>query len=730
MPIELLRVNEEVIGSNGRPVRLTGIYARGVQPVYRVSCWDGSCVEAAADHLWKVHIRRKGWVIATTEELARIRHDHAPSRARLPSNGPVEFDSFDAPVDPYLVGLLLGDGGLSVGQPIFTSADPELVAVMGREFSLRKIPDRYSYAMPGSQDRLRAAGIFGQGHRSWEKSVPPAYLLGSSVQRLALLNGLMDSDGTVQCGGASFCSTSPQLAKDVAYLARSLGGKAKINPRRGSRRKAAGFYRDDSIVSVALPAEMNPFRLERKARQMNRQASLARIIHSVDPVEPQECVCISVDAEDSLYLTEDFMVTHNTLTVSFEAHVHLTGMYPDWWKGRRFHHPTEWWAASETSERTRDLLQRTLLGKKDELGTGMIPGHLLLKPTWTRAVADAVDTIPVRHLSGGTSLLQFKAYNQGVDKFRGATLHGIVLDEEPPLDIYGECLARVQKHHGLIVFALTPMLGQTEVVRQFWPTPTSDDRGMVVTTIEDALHYTPEERTRIIASYLPWELEARAYGVPMQGRGRVFQIAEEKILCDSFPIPDTWKQICGIDFGWDHPTAAVRLAWDEFTDCIYVTDCYRERELTPDQHAMTLRKWGEGWMPWAWPHDGQTHDATSGEQVAELYRRHGLKMLTEHSTFETGGYKVDPGVIEMVERMQTERWKVFSHLQAWFEEYRLYHRIVNKSGRSEIVKDNDDLLSASRIAMMARRFSRLPGASRRLESFVGRSYNPLDPPRH
>jgi phage terminase large subunit-like protein len=363
------------------------------------------------------------------------------------------------------------------------------------------------------------------------------------------------------------------------------------------------------------------------------------------------------------------------------------------------------------------------------MGTGLIPGAMLLKPTWQRATADAVDTIPIRHISGGISLLQFKAYNQGVDKFRGATLHGVGLDEEPPIDIYGECLARVQKHHGLIVFALTPMLGMTQVVSQFYPYPTSEDRGVVVMTIDDALHYSEEERRRILASYLPWELEARAFGIPMMGKGRVFPVAEERVSVESFPIPATWKQICGIDFGWDHPTAAVRLAYDEEFDRIYVIDCYREKEMTPDQHALTIRKWGEGWMPWAWPHDGATHDATSGEQVAELYRRHGLKMLSEHSTFETGGYKVDPGVIEMLERMQTERWKVFSHLQDWWEEFRLYHRVVDKGGKSVIVKENDDLLSASRIGMMARRFARTAGAARNLTSYSPRAYNPLDPQR-
>jgi hypothetical protein len=219
-------------------------------------------------------------------------------------------------------------------------------------------------------------------------------------------------------------------------------------------------------------------------------------------------------------------------------------------------------------------------------------------------------------------------------------------------------------------------------------------------TIADAEHYTEEQRAAIIASYPPHERKARAQGIPILGSGRVFPIDEDDLKVKAFDIPQTWPQIGGIDFGWDHPTAACRLAWDKDTDIIYVTASYAAREQTPVIHAAALKPWGD-WLPWAWPHDGLQHDKGSGETLAKQYRGQGLKLMADRATFDDGGNGVEAGISEMLTRMQTGRWKVFEHLEDWFGEFRLYHR---KDGL--IVKLNDDRLSASRYAMMMKRFAR------------------------
>lgn len=219
-------------------------------------------------------------------------------------------------------------------------------------------------------------------------------------------------------------------------------------------------------------------------------------------------------------------------------------------------------------------------------------------------------------------------------------------------------------------------------------------------TIDDAEHYTAEERAAIIASYPAHERKARAQGIPVLGSGRVFPVDEDFIKTPMIPIAPEWPQIGGLDFGWDHPTAAVKLAWDRDADVIYVTHSYGQSQATPIIHAAAVKPWGV-WVPWAWPHDGLQHDKGSGEALAEQYREQGLNMLPERATFEDGHSGVEAGIAEMLDRMLTGRWKVFEHLEDWFSEFRLYHR---KDG--QIVKLNDDRISASRYALMMKRHAR------------------------
>ena len=230
-------------------------------------------------------------------------------------------------------------------------------------------------------------------------------------------------------------------------------------------------------------------------------------------------------------------------------------------------------------------------------------------------------------------------------------------------------------------------------------------RGVVSMTIDDVEHYSAEEKARIIASYPPHEREARSRGIPTMGSGRVFPISEDMIKVPPRQIPSHWVQIVGMDFGVDHPFAATRLAWDRDADCIYVTGAYRQKGEhldgqwtgSPAFHATAVRAWGE-WIPVAWPHDGLERDRQSGETLASIYRSHHLNMLPERATHEDGTNGVEAGITDMLERMQSNRFKVFADLDPWFDEFRLYHR---KDGL--IVKLIDDLMSATRYGVMMRR---------------------------
>lgn len=387
-----------------------------------------------------------------------------------------------------------------------------------------------------------------------------------------------------------------------------------------------------------------------------------------------------------------------TIAGGNEAAMHATGLYPDWWEGFRFDGPNVGWASGITGESTRDTVQRVLLGRPGQHGTGSIPKSHLIDTVSARGVPELVDMMQVKHVSGGTSTIALKSYEKGREKWQGETLHWVWYDEEPPEEIYTEGLTRTNATGGIAWMTFTPLLGMSEVVRRFLMEE-SPDRSVTQMTIDDVEHYTEEQKARIIAAYPEHEREARAKGVPIMGSGRVFPVAEEDVKVTAFPIPSHWVQIGGLDFGWDHPTAAVKLAWDRDADTVYVTAAYRKREATPLIHAGSLKEWGS-WLPWAWPHDGLQHDKTSGDQIAEQYRKHGLNMLPERAQFEDGSSGVEAGISMMLDRMQTGRLKVFAHLEEWFEEFRMYHR---KDGL--IVKERDDLMSATRYAAMCLRFA-------------------------
>lgn len=160
----------------------------------------------------------------------------------------------------------------------------------------------------------------------------------------------------------------------------------------------------------------------------------------------------------------------------YETALHLTGKYPKWWNGRRFNKAVRGWSAGKTNETTRDIIQAKLFGEIDLFtgrkgfsGTGLVPGECISSVTWKQGVPDLADTIRVKHVSGGYSVLGLKSYQQGRGSFEGTEQDFIWLDEEPPMDIYGECLIRTATTRGLIYTTFTPLEGLSEMALSFLP---------------------------------------------------------------------------------------------------------------------------------------------------------------------------------------------------------------------------------------------------------------------
>lgn len=449
---------------------------------------------------------------------------------------------------------------------------------------------------------------------------------------------------------------------------------------------------------------------QRIAAEKDRRIAVDRLAH-YKPYAKQ----IEFHTAGSLPVYERLFMAGNQLGKTFagaaETAMHLTGRYPPWWQGRRWDRPIVAIGGSESGELTRDGMQRLLVGPpkvEADWGTGYIPKDCLIDWSRKNGVADALDSVTVKHVNGGASTFGFKSYDQGRAKWQANTVDWVWFDEEPPQDVYSEGITRTTATSGSTILTFTPLLGMSEVVRRFL-NEKSENRRSITMTIHDADHISPEERERIIARYPEHEREARAMGVPILGSGRIFPIADSRILIPSFNVPSHWPLIGGLDFGWDHPTAAAKLAWDRDNDIVYLIREHRLSKATPKQHVMTIgdeRSWGN--IPWAWPHDGEVADKGSGLQLAKQYKTAGLHMLDSHATFPNGSNSVEAGVLEMLERMNDGRWKVFEGVcPLWMEEFRLYHRDEGK-----IVKEYDDLISASRYAMMMLRHARIARSAR------------------
>jgi hypothetical protein len=268
----------------------------------------------------------------------------------------------------------------------------------------------------------------------------------------------------------------------------------------------------------------------------------------------------------------------------------------------------------------------------------------------------------------------------------------------------------------------TPEEGMTQVVRQLLNDLTVG-QAVVTATWDDAPHMTPERQESELARLPEHEREMRSRGTPFAGVGLVFPIVESRIKVDPFPIPAHVRRIIGIDFGWDHPFAAASIAYDADADIVYLVAEHRESKALPPMHAAAIKPWGD-WIPIVWPQDGLQTEKGSGAPLADQYRAQGLYLLPHHFTNPPspdqeegqGGIGVEPGLIEMLTRMQTGRFKVFSTCRYFLEEVRMYHR----DEKGKVVKINDDVISACRYAAQSLRFAMTkPIIRRQTDEWVG-----------
>ncbi|HEV7931934.1 MAG TPA: LAGLIDADG family homing endonuclease, partial [Actinomadura sp.] len=336
-----LAVGDQVIGSDGHATTVTAVHERGLRPIYRLTFSDGATVEACDEHLWATWTSsglhrtynkgpKKGQrnprpaTIRTTAELREMVLDGTV--LHIPMASPVEYaTSGPLPLDPYLLGLLLGDGGLTKANwPTFTSGDPELFDALGALLPagdvLTRHDSRVSAGIKGGRTTAALRDLGLMGARSVDKFIPAQYMTAAVADRLALLQGLMDTDGGMERKSITFTSVSARLAEQTQELVRSLGGSCSMLTKQPSYRNPAGervVCKTAYRLTMRLPTGMCPFRLGRKVQRWQESRPTfntppRRTIRAVDFVGEMPARCITVASDDHLYLTDHFVVTHNS----------------------------------------------------------------------------------------------------------------------------------------------------------------------------------------------------------------------------------------------------------------------------------------------------------------------------------------------------------------------------------------------------------------------------------
>lgn len=379
----------------------------------------------------------------------------------------------------------------------------------------------------------------------------------------------------------------------------------------------------------------------------------------------------------------------------YELTLHLTGMYPDWWCGRRFTAPIRAWAAGDTGKTVREILQAKLLGPMGQWGTGMMPGERIERVSRASGVADAVDGVFVKHMSGGISQLNFKSYDQRREAFQGTEQDVILLDEEPPYDVYVECLMRTMTNNGMLMLTFTPLLGLSEVVLAFLPGGElpkqgrkADSKFVVMATWDDVPHLSDAAKGELWESIPPFQRDARSKGVPQLGAGAIYPVPESDILVADFEIPAHWPRAYGMDVGWNR-TAALWGAEDKENGITYIYSEYYRGQAEPIVHAESIKARG-AWMSGAIDPASRGRAQKDGTQLMQQYTDLGLTLFPAKNGVESGIYAV-------WQRLSTGRLKVFNSLSNFKSEYRLYRR--DEKGR--IVKENDHLMDALRYYVMS-----------------------------
>lgn len=403
--------------------------------------------------------------------------------------------------------------------------------------------------------------------------------------------------------------------------------------------------------------------------------------------------------------------TGKTYGAGYHTAVDLTCDYPDWWEGFKFTHGPNVLVGGVDNQQLKDVVQKELFGDvieiqgKKRLSGGWVHPNEIGRIEWNRTSTDLASKVEVIS-KYGSSMCQLRAYSATKTgsktlSFAGTSRDLIWIDECPPDELVGQLVARTMTGNmgrgGRIRYTMTPELGTTKLVTDFMENRQEGQRLIGPVAWSQCKHLTPEVQKLILTGIPEHEHDMRSKGTPFFGQGLVFTIPDERIITDSMteqgkPITAIpWlKFIRAMDIGIDHPTAIAWLAYDPEIDRIYLLRTHSQSGDIPAVHAAVANSYLD-FAPVVFPRDVDQTEKGSGRTVRDYYAEAGLKNTLDFKN-DDGSVYIEPGIMELQDRMKTDRFKVFDgQCEDFFREKRLYHREKGK-----VVPINDDVISAVR----------------------------------
>ena len=409
-----------------------------------------------------------------------------------------------------------------------------------------------------------------------------------------------------------------------------------------------------------------------------------------------------------------------TLSASMEVAAHLTGRYPDWWRGKRFNKPIKMWAVGNTTSQVTDILQAILMGtntvkgdltQNANFGTGTIPRDTLVISSAQKDGA-RLESINVKHFNkygeyDGDSEIAFKACSQGQEAFAGATLDLVFQDENlpespsfNPLTIYTELLQRVRTTKGLVILTQTPDFGLNGIIRKF-QTGDNPQEYMLTVSMYDCPHFSEEEIKQAHTDIPEYLHPAKIYGRPEVSSGAIFPFAFDNMVEPAFTIPTDWKHLAAVDIGWSDPTVCTWVAMSPEKK-FYVYDTYAKAEDVPAVHAAAIKSRGAD-IPLVLPHDANKSSSTNGETAYKLYK----DLLPDQVQFDTfynfktfegkKNTKLEAGFDLMRVIMREDRLRFFNTLNPELLKQLKNYRVEN----GKIPERGNDFVDSLRYALLS-----------------------------